>query len=88
MMRRLLLCAGLLLTACVTQPGYWRSPERADLNQQQDHVECVALASQAAQGAGAWTSVAPMAAAFYDQAKEQYYMQCLQSRGYVWVPPR
>ena len=32
----LLLCC-LTLTACaVGQAGYWRAPERADLNQQQD----------------------------------------------------
>jgi hypothetical protein len=83
-----MLATCLLLTACVTQPGYWRAPERADLNQQKDDLECRAMANQAAQGAGAWTGVDPIAAAFRDRTAGHYYLQCLQSRGYVWVPPR
>ena len=71
-----------------TSPGYWKWPERADLNLEKDDLECQAMAGQAAQGAGGWTSVAPVGAAFYDHAKQQYYNQCLQSRGYTWIPPR
>jgi hypothetical protein len=86
MMRRWLLLITVLvsLVACATGPQpYLQAPERADVNQQQDHVECLALASQAAQGAGSFTSVAPVQAAFFDEAKQRYYVQCMQGRGYT-----
>lgn len=80
------LLTGLLLTACTIGPqGYWRAPDRADLNQQKDDLECAAIASQAAQGAGGWTSVAPMRDAIYQQARQDAYNQCVSSRGYQWV---
>jgi hypothetical protein len=86
----LLLCC-LTLTACaVGQAGYWRAPERADLNQQQDdHLECQALA---AQSPGDWrlihqpVGVDRDGAAALRNARDIRYAQCLQSRGYVWVP--
>lgn len=90
-MKSLLICTLMLLIigcAIPTQPGYWRAPDRADLDRQKDDLECQALASQAAQGAGGFTSSAPYRAAIYDSAKQRYYEQCLQTRGYVWVPPQ
>lgn len=92
-MRKLIsLCALTLLlcTACATYtaPGYWRAPDRAEVNRSKDDLECRAIAGQAAAGAGGWTSVSPVQAAFYDHAKQQYYVQCLRSRGYAWVAPR
>jgi hypothetical protein len=83
-----MLLLSALLAGCVApgQQAYWRAPD--DANRQKDHLECLALANQAAMGAGAWTGVDPIAAAFRDQAAGQYYMQCLQSRGYQLVQPR
>ena len=79
----------LLLTACAVGPqGYWRAPDRADLNQQKDNIECQAMAAQAATGAGSWSSDPAIRAAIFQNAKDQYYAQCLQSRGYQWVTPR
>jgi starvation-inducible outer membrane lipoprotein len=85
-MGRWLLLMGFLfgLAACATAPQpYIKAPEGSEANQQKDHVECLALAAQAAQGAGGFTSVAPVQAAFYDEAKQRYYVQCLQGRGYT-----
>ena len=74
----------LSLTACATgRKAYLQAPAGDDVNQQKDHLECLALASQAAQGAGSWSSMAPVRAAFYDEAKRRAYGQCLQSRGYT-----
>lgn len=90
-MRSVILCSLvlMLLTACaMTQPSvyvdYFDAPEKSQQAKQQDHVECLALASQSAQGVGAWTSVAPFRAAMSDAARDQYYQQCLQSRGWKW----
>jgi hypothetical protein len=87
MYRWLLLCTVLLgMTACVTAPQpYLRAPDRADLNQQKDHLECMAQAALVVQGAGGFTSVAPVQAAFYDHAKQQAYVGCLETRGYSWA---
>lgn len=49
-------------------------------DRQKDAMECLALASQMAMGAGAWTSVAPVRAAIYDHAKAQYYQACLNNK--------
>jgi hypothetical protein len=74
----------LTLTACAVGPaGYWRAPERADLNQQQDdQLECQALA---AQSPGDWRLVRQPGGAALANARASRYAQCLQSRGYVWV---
>jgi hypothetical protein len=80
----LLLCC-LTLTACaVGQAGYWKAPERAALNQQQDdHLECQALASESPED---WRLLhQPDGAAALRNARDSRYAQCLQSRGYVWV---
>jgi hypothetical protein len=95
----LILLTVCLVTACGThlQPygtssparaPYWESPSRADVNRPKDDLECSAMAVQAASGAGGWTSVAPMRDAIYQQARQNYYNQCVQSRGYTWVTPR
>jgi hypothetical protein len=55
------------------------SPPRP-MTSAQTELECLALASQAAMGAGAWTSVAPVRAAIYDNAKAQYFQQCMASK--------
>lgn len=89
MKRMLILLVLLVCVGCAVQEAaYLRAPDRADLNQSKDEVECLALASQAAQGAGSFTSAAPYAAAIYDGVKTRYFVQCMQSRGYTLVTPR
>jgi Prokaryotic membrane lipoprotein lipid attachment site len=91
-MRRILitLCAVALLTACAMTPqGQWRTSTGAATNpndptQQKDHVECLALARQGAQGHGAFFSDPALRAGLYDQATQQLYNQCISSRGYTW----
>lgn len=76
-------------TACVPMTqGYWKPPDRADLNRQQDDLECRAMAAQAATGAGAWSSDPAIRAGAFASERDRYYVQCVTSRGYTWVPPR
>jgi hypothetical protein len=85
----LLLLSTVMLTACVVGPqGYWRAPDRADVNRQKDNIECQAMAGQAATGAGTWSSDPAIRSAIFDHAKGQYFAQCVQSRSYTWVTPR
>ena len=84
---KLLLLAAMMsaCTACATMPqGYWRAPSET-ANRAQDDLECRALANQAAMGAGGWSSDRAIRAAFYDEAVQQYFNQCVESRGYRWV---
>lgn len=67
-----------LCTACAMAPQGTRVYHHNGLPQAE--MDCLAFASQAAQGAGGWTSVAPVRAAIYDHARQQYYQQCMQSK--------
>jgi hypothetical protein len=79
----------LICTACAIGPQpYWESPAGMAANRQQDDLECSALAAQAASGAGDWSSDRAIRAGIYQHARQNYYNQCVQSRGYRWVTPR
>lgn len=73
------------LIGCATGPTpYIDASHKPTQAQQQDLLECQALASQAASGAGGfWTDVTLRNAA-YHQARAQYLAACLQQRGWVW----
>jgi hypothetical protein len=80
----LMLVSTLTLTACVpmaAQRHTWENPDGR--NRAQDDLECRALAAQAAQGAGGWSSDRTLRAVLYDQTVQQYYNQCAESRGYI-----
>lgn len=84
-----LLMTVIFVAGCAIGPQpYWQAPNRADLNQSKDDLECRALANQAATGAGNWSSDRHLRDAFYQQAVTQYYVQCVESRGYTLVTPR
>jgi hypothetical protein len=88
-MRRYLLILGLAcLMGCATttanRPAPIDAPHKDLTAKRQDHVECLALASQTAQGAGSWTSVPAARHAIYEQARDQAYANCLLSRGWAW----
>ena len=88
---RILLMAALLsiaLAGCagVAQPQW--TANKPLQSRQQDVVECAALAAQAAQGAGSWSSDRAIRAGIFDNARDQYLLLCLQSRGwYQGLPP-
>ena len=83
----LVLASTVALTACAIGPQpYWQGVEGR--NRAQDDLECRAMANQAAMGAGAWSSSSPVQAAIRDHAAQQYFNQCVHSRGYQWVMPR
>jgi hypothetical protein len=75
---------GALWGCVAAQPWTADKPLQA---RQQDVVECTALAAQAAQGAGAWSSDPIMRAAFFENARDQYLAICLQSRGWYQGQP-
>ena len=75
--RMLILVSTVTLTACAMGPQSTYTPQMSQLE-----MKCLAFASQAAQGAGGWTSVAPMRAAIYDNARAQYYQQCISAGGF------
>jgi hypothetical protein len=79
----------MLLTACAMAPqGTWVAPTNRDANRVQDHVECLEIASQGAQGHGAFFSDRIMREAMYNDAKEKLYNLCVQSRGYYFQAAR
>lgn len=73
------------LMSCATSPRpHIDASHKPTAEQQKDAVECSAIASQAASGAGGfWTDVTLRNAA-YHQARQQYLAQCLESRGWMW----
>jgi hypothetical protein len=88
---RILLMAALLSVALVGCAGVAQPQWTANKplqSRQQDVVECAALAAQAAQGAGSWSSDRAIRAGIFDNARDQYLLLCLQSRGwYQGLPP-
>lgn len=79
-----LLLTTVLLTACAMAPqGRWTAPHNPpDAKIVQDHVECLAIASQGAQGYGAFFSDRMLREGLYNTEKERLYNLCAQSRGY------
>lgn len=85
----ILIIIALMLTACPMGPqGTWVAPTNRDANRVQDHIECLALASQGAQGHGAFFSDRIMREAMYNNEKEKLYHLCVQSRGYSFQASR
>ena len=76
----------LLVAGCVT-PVTYDHPGKALAEKQRDHVECLATANQAAYGAGNWSSDRAIRSAIFDNARDQYFAMCLQSRGWVAHTP-
>jgi hypothetical protein len=74
----------VILTACAMAPqGRWTAPHNPpDATIVKDHVECLAVASQGAQGHGAFFSDRILREAMYNDAKEKLYTLCVKSRGY------
>jgi hypothetical protein len=79
----------LMLTACAMTPqGHWVAPTTRDANRVQDHVECLAIAAQGAQGYGAFFRDRMMREGMYNAEKEKLYNLCVQSRGYSFQVAR
>jgi hypothetical protein len=74
----------LLVVGCVAPPApaMYNHPTKSLAEKQQDAIECSALASQAAQGAGGWSSDRAVRGAIYANARDQYLTMCLESRGW------
>ena len=81
-----LIVTGVLahILGCVAAPQW--TADKPLQARQQDVVECLALASQAAQGAGSWSSDRAIRAAVFENARDQYLGICLQSRGWYQRP--
>jgi hypothetical protein len=79
-----------LCTACAMGPqGRWTAPHNpGDAKIVQDHIECLALASQGAQGYGAFFSDRMLREGLYAEQKQQLYNLCAQSRGYSFQVER
>jgi len=73
-----LLCG---LAGCVTAPVY-NHPSKSLAEKQKDYVECMATASQAAQGAGSGFSDRALRSGFFEYARDRYLAMCLESRGW------
>jgi hypothetical protein len=72
----------LFVAGCVA-PVTYNHPSKSLPEKQHDYVECMATASQAAQGAGGWSSDRAIRGAIYDNARDQYLAMCLESRGWT-----
>jgi hypothetical protein len=72
----------LCIAGCAA-PVTYDHPSKSLAEKQRDYVECAATASQAAQGAGGWSSDRAIRGAFYTDARDQYLAICLESRGWV-----
>jgi hypothetical protein len=72
----------LLMAGCVA-PVTYDHPSKALAEKQRDHVECLATANQAAYGAGNWSSDPAIRSAIFQNARDQYFAMCLESRGWV-----
>jgi hypothetical protein len=75
----------VFFAACATGPRpYLDASHKPTREQQRDRVECQALAAQAAQGAGIWSSDPAIRAAIRANAQDSQLIQCLESRGWTW----
>jgi hypothetical protein len=72
----------LVVAGCAT-PVTYDHPTKPFTEKQRDHIECLALANQAAMGAGGWSSDPAIRNAIFTNARDQYYITCLQSRGWM-----
>jgi hypothetical protein len=71
---------------CVA-PVTYDHPGKALAEKQRDHVECLATANQAAYGAGNWSSDPAIRNAIFQNARDQYFAMCLESRGWSQGSP-
>jgi hypothetical protein len=85
-MKPVMLCLLVIaVTACVSAPQRYLHADHKPLTEQQrDTVECQALVAQAATGAGAWSTDPHLRAALFNQARDEQFQQCLESRGWHW----
>jgi hypothetical protein len=65
-------------------PVAYDHPTKPLADKQRDYVECLAITSQAASGAGGWSSDRAIRSAVFDNARDRYLAMCLESRG--WGP--
>jgi hypothetical protein len=75
-----------LIVAGCAAPFTYNHPTKPLAEKQRDHLECLALANQAAMGAGGWSSDPAIRQGFFAHARDQYFLTCLQSRGWVAQP--
>ena len=73
---------GVLVVGCVA-PVTSDHPSKPLAEKQRDTVECLATANQAAYGAGNWSSDRAIRSAIFQNARDQYFAMCLESRGWV-----
>jgi hypothetical protein len=75
----------ITLTGCAATPQ-WIADKPLPARQQ-DVVECSAMAAQAAQGTGSWSSDRAIRTGLFENARDQYLAMCLQSRGWYQGSP-
>jgi hypothetical protein len=73
----------VLFVAGCAAPVTYDHPTKPLAEKQRDHIECLALANQAAMGAGGWSSDPALRNAIFTNARDQHYLTCLQSRGWT-----
>jgi hypothetical protein len=83
-----ILSLGALLVAGCVAPVTYDHPSKALAEKQKDHVECMATATQAAAGAGGWSSDPAIRSAVFQNARDWYFAMCLESRGWRTGQPR
>jgi hypothetical protein len=76
-----------LVAAGCAAPITYDHPTKPFAEKQRDHVECMATANQAAAGAGGWSSDPAIRSAIFDNARDQYFAMCLESRGWSQGAP-
>ena len=72
-----------LFAAGYAAPVMYNHPSKPLAEKQRDAVECLATANQAAYGAGGWSSDPAIRNAIFQNARDQYFAMCLESRGWV-----
>jgi hypothetical protein len=66
----------------------YNHPSKPLAEKQKDAVECLATANQAAYGTGNWSSDPAIRNALFQNARDQYFAMCLESRGWsAHTPP-
>jgi hypothetical protein len=78
-----ILCVLSLLAGGCVAPVTYDHRGKTLAEKQRDTVECLATASQAASGAGGWSSDPALRSAIFQHARDQYFAMCLESRGWV-----
>jgi hypothetical protein len=78
----LIIVLGLFVAGCAA-PVTYNHPSKPLAEKQRDTVECLAMANQAAYGAGNWSSDPAIRNAIFQNARDQYFAMCLESRGWV-----